>query len=36
MEAMAIDEALRFLGIEVVGDRDEFVGLCPHRFTEDW
>ena len=38
IEAMAIDEALQFLGIEAIGDRDEFdiVGLGAHRFTEDW
>ena len=38
IEAEAIDQALQFLGIEAVGDRDEFdiVGLGAHRFTEDW
>ena len=36
--AMAIDEALQFLGIEAVGDLDEFdtVGLGAHRITEQW
>jgi hypothetical protein len=36
--AMAIDEALQFLGVEAVGDLDEFdtVGLGAHRLTEDW
>ncbi len=36
--AMAIDEALQFLGVEAVADDDEFdtVGLGAHRFTEDW
>ena len=36
--AMAIDEALQFLGVEAVGDQDEFdvVGLGEHRLTEQW
>jgi hypothetical protein len=36
--AMAIDEALQFLGVEAVGSLDEFatVGLGAHRATEDW
>lgn len=36
--AMAIDEALQFLGVEAVGDQDEFdvVGLGEHRLTENW
>ena len=36
--AMAIDEALHFLGVRAVADLDEFdtVGLGEHRSTERW
>jgi len=36
--ALAIDEALQFLGVEAVGSLDEFdtVGLGAHRFTHEW
>ena len=38
LTAMAIDEALQFLGVEAVGNNDEFdtVDLGAHRSTEGW